>query len=194
MGLEEIKGKSTGVCSACCATDRVGHSVEAWQDEDIAVVWIVGIGIGLLLLFSYPKQIGALILLVVLGAVGLFMAIQNAEQRRAEEHRKKVASIGLTATFDPVRCAAEFPILIGFRNGYTQTIQSLNFDLAGYREGFSSPVYVGRYLRSDRIIRPGETYEICWSVPSLEYGAQAEPPQDLNWRVTYSYAAFGEGP
>lgn len=156
------------------------------------MVWIVGIGLGLFLLFAFPKQMGAVILLLVLGAAGLFFAIQNAEQRRADEQRKKVEAIGLTATFDSTRCSAEFPILIGIRNGYTQTIQSLNFELAGYREGFSSPVYLGRSLRSDRIIRPGETYEACWSVPSLDYGATAGPPQAMNWRASYSYAAFGE--
>ena len=158
------------------------------------MVWVVGIGIGLLLLFAFPKQMGAVILFLVLAGAGLFGFITLQEQQRAEEYRKKVESIGLSASFDMVRCSAEFPILIGIRNGYTETIQSLNFELGGYREGFSSPVYLGRSLQSDRIIRPGETYEVCWSVPSLDYGATAGPPQALNWRATYSYAAFGEGP
>jgi len=36
------------------------------------MAWVVGIGIGLLLLFAFPKQMGVVILLVVLGAGGLF--------------------------------------------------------------------------------------------------------------------------
>lgn len=158
------------------------------------MAWVVGIGIGLFLLVAFPKQMGAVILFLVLAGAGLFGFITLQEQQRAEERRKKEESIGLSASFDMVRCSAEFPILIGIRNGYTETIQSLNFELGGYREGFSSPVYIGRSQRSDRIIAPGETYEGCWSVPSLDYGAQAGPPQAMNWRASYSYATFGEGP
>ena len=80
------------------------------------------------------------------------------------------------------------------RNGYTQTIQSLTFSLAGYREGYSSPVYEGLSYRSDRIVAPGETYTACWTQPGLRYGAQETPAGSLTWRATYSYAAFGEGP
>jgi hypothetical protein len=157
------------------------------------MVWVVGIGIGLLLLFAFPRQMGAVILFLVVGAGVLFGFIYNAEQQRAEEHRKKIESITISAAYDP-GCEAAFPILISIRNGYTQTIQTLTFELGGYREGYSSPVYRGLSYKSDRIITPGQTYTACWTQPGLDYGAQEAPAASLTWRASYSYATFSNGP
>lgn len=158
------------------------------------MAWIVGIGLALFLLFAFPKQMGIVILLVVVGAVGLFGYFYLEDQRRAEEYRERQESIVLAASFDVAKCSAEFPVLVEIRNGYTETVQSLTFELSGYREGYSSPVYRGLSYKSDRIIAPGETYVACWTQPDLDYGAQAAPPQSLTWRATYSYASFGNEP
>jgi hypothetical protein len=158
------------------------------------MVWVVGIGFGLLLLFAFPKQMGAVILLLVLGVGGLFGYIYLENQRQTEERRKKEESISLSAAFDITGCSTEFPILVTIRNGYTETIQTLTFELGGFREGYSSPVYQGLSYRSDRIIAPGDAYTACWTLPSLHYGAQEAPPDSLNWRASYSYATFGSTP
>lgn len=154
------------------------------------MVWVFGIGIGLLLLFTFPRQMLALVLVLAAAAGGLLWF----EHRKGEENRRRIASISLSASFDVGRCSTEFPILVGVRNGYTETLQSLTFSLVGYREGFSSPVYSARSVRSDRIIRPGETYDACWQVPQLDYGARPAPPETLRWRATPIYTAFGGGP
>jgi hypothetical protein len=158
------------------------------------MVWIVGIGLGLVLLFVFPKQMGALLLLLVFGGLGLFAFIYSADQRRADEDRRRRETIFLSAEFNVARCTAEFPILVTIRNGYTQTIRTLNFNLFGFREGFSTPVYRGSSYSSDRIIRPGGSYEACWSLPYLQSGAQNVQPAGLLWRASYSYATFGNGP
>ncbi len=121
------------------------------------MVWVVGIGLGLLLLFAFPKQMGALIVLLVLAGAGLFGFLYLQDQQRAEEYRKREESITLSATYDAAGCSAEYPILITIRNNYTQTIESLTFELGGYREGYSSPVYQGHSYESDRIMAPGDT-------------------------------------
>jgi hypothetical protein len=158
------------------------------------MVWVFGIGIGLLLLFAFPKQMGAVILLILLAGVGLFGFLHLQDRQRAEEYRKREESIALSAAYGAGGCSAEYPILITIRNGYTQTIESLTFELGGYREGYSSPLYQGLSYKSDRIIAPGDTYAACWTQPSLYYGAQEVPPAGLTWRASYSYAAFGKTP
>lgn len=158
------------------------------------MAWVVGIGIALFLLFKFPKQMGVLILLLVIVAavIGGWLYIQD--QQKAEERRQKEESITLSAAYDVGGCSAEFPILISIRNGYTQTIESLTFELGGYREGYSSPIYEGSSYKSDRIIAPGETYTACWTQPGLYYSAQEIPPAGLTWRASYSYATFGSQP
>ncbi len=139
------------------------------------MAWVFGIGIGLFLLFAFPKQMGVLILLLVVGAAGLFGFDYLQQQKRAEEYRKREESITLSAAYDMGRCSAEFPIFVEIRNGYTETIESLTFELGGYREGHSSTIYKGLSYTSDRILAPGETYTACWTQPSLDYGAQETP-------------------
>lgn len=158
------------------------------------MAWIVGIGIALFLLFVFPKQMGIVILVVIGGAAALFGYLYLEDQRRAEEYRERKESITLEASYDLTKCSTEFPLLVEIRNGYTDTLQSLTFEINGYREGYSSPVYRGYSYKSDRIIAPGETYVACWTQPGLDYGARATPPQSLNWRATYSYASFGNEP
>lgn len=159
------------------------------------MIWFAALVTGLLLLFAFPKQMGALILMLVLGAGGLFALIHNAEQRRAEERREQLASVPVSAIFDATRCSPEFPILLTIRNNNRQTLLALSFDLIGFREGFSSPVY--RTLtthKSDRIIAPNMIYESCWAVPRLEHGANDAHPASLSWRVYVAYPTFGSPP
>lgn len=158
------------------------------------MAWVIGIGIGLFLLVAFPKQMGAVILFLVLAGAGLFGFITLQEQQRAEEYRKREESISLSATYDAAGCSAEYPILITIRNNYTQTIESLTFELGAYREGYSSPVYQGLSYKSDRIMAPGDTYTACWTQPGLYYGAQETPPEGLTWRASYSYANFADKP
>lgn len=158
------------------------------------MAWIVGIGVGLFLLFAFPRQMGVVILFLVLAAAGIAGWIYLHDQQQAEERRQREESITLSAAYGAGGCAGEFPILINIRNNYTQTIESLTFELGGYREGYSSPVYEGSSYTSDRIIAPGQTYTACWTQPPLDYGAQEVPPAGLTWRASYSYANFAETP
>ena len=164
--------------------------IESTWRKRLVMVWVIGVGLGLFLFFSFPEQMLALMLLIVIGVAIFFGFVYVADQRIAKERREKVKSISISASFDTARCSIETPILIQVQNGYTKTIQDLTFDLGGYREGHSSAVYFGSFLRSDRIILPGQSYESCWPVPALDHGARARPPHVLDWRASYSYATF----
>lgn len=158
------------------------------------MAWVIGIGIGLVLLFAFPKQMGAVILLLVVGAAGLFGYLYIEEQRRDEEYRERQESVSISANFDAGRCSAEFPIIIKISNNNTETLLSLTFGFSGFREGHSSPVYEAIYVTSDRIIAPGQSYEACWAVPKLNYGAEATPPGTLMWKANPTSPTFGSPP
>lgn len=158
------------------------------------MAWVIGIGVGLFLLFVFPRQMGALILFLLLAAAGIGGWLYLHDQKLAEERRQKEEKITLSAAYDINRCSIEFPILITIRNGYTETIKNMTFELGGYRHGYSSPIYREPFYKSDRIIAPGETYTACWTKPPLDYGAQEISPEGLTWRASYSYASFEEKP
>lgn len=155
------------------------------------MLWILGIGVGLALLFAFPKQMFSLICLIAVGAGLLFYV----EHQKTETRKQRQASVVMSPTFDLGRCSSEFPILIAFKNGSSENLLSVNFELSGYQDGFSTPIYkTGPSYSSDRILAPGQSYEACWSVPSLTYGQRSMPPENLSWRATYSYASFGPPP
>lgn len=153
--------------------------------------WIVGIGIGLALLFNYPKQMAAVLLVLAIGAGGFFGFVYFQDQRRAERHREAQESVSMAASFDADRCSPEFPILVKISNSNAENLLSLSFSLVAFREGYSASVYEEPYQTSDKIIPPGKTYSVCWSVPRLD---AATPPQSLIWKVRPISPTFGTPP
>ena len=161
------------------------------------MTWVVGIGIGLFLLFKFPKPMTILLSVVILGASTFFGVSVYLEKQHDWKREEEKRSILLLASFDSGRCGTEAPILIRFENIGTKTILSVSFELRGYRTGFSSPVY-GRSIvgalgyESDKILSTGESYESCWKVPPLDDAAREVPPFSVEWRATYSYGDFQE--
>lgn len=157
--------------------------------------WVVGIGIGLFLFVRFPRQ-----MLIVTGAVvliggAIFGGVTFYENQRAEDAKRLRESVVITASFDAGRCGAEYPLVVSFENRNTETLLSVSFRLAGYRDGHSNPVYESLSIDADRIIGPGETHKACWSVPAAAYDAGTPPPpQDVTWRATVSYPTFGTPP
>jgi hypothetical protein len=161
------------------------------------MTWVVGIGIGLFLLFRFPKPMMILLGVVSLGAAALFAVIVFLDKQSVWKQQEEERSILLVASFDSERCGMETPILIRFTNIGTKTLLSMDFQLSGYRKGFSSPIY-GYSLdgvigyKSDKILSTGESYQSCWKVPKLHDGAQEVPPLSVEWRATYIRGYFEE--
>lgn len=155
------------------------------------MVWVAVIFLSLILLFSFPKQFLSVLAIIGISITAIIFGLMNAEKNRAQERKEQRDSVYISALFDQERCSAEYPIVISIRNTNEETLLSLNFDLSGFREGYSSPVFktLGQY-KSDKILRTGEQHDSCWPVPPLSYSAQAAPPQILNWQATYGYASF----
>lgn len=149
------------------------------------MAWLVGIGIFLFLLFAFPKQVGGLLLLLGIGVGLLFWAgQQESEQRRAEQR-----SVSAKAAYDVRFCKEPFPISVAFSNLGRRATSNITFGLQAHRPGFSKAVLDG-YRETDRIIQPGETYVLCWAVPT-QFGE--EIPTDVNqliWSAPIGYVTF----
>lgn len=147
------------------------------------MVWVVGIGIFLFLLLAFPKQIGAVILLIIVAIGALYFYLYQGQQARA----RKNAMILATAGADQA-CGSEYPLQIKFTNTTSETLLKVNFDLYGYRPGYSDAV-VSSYLRSsDRIMKPGDVYSACWRYPE-EYGKRVDHT-GLDWVVRVRSTQF----
>lgn len=159
------------------------------------MAWVIGIALGLALLFAFPRQmfllIGGLVMVAVIG--GSWLYYQQLQETKAYEQRRN--AIVMQPSYDPSRCGDEFPVLVTFTNTHTETLLSLNFYLRGFRDGFSSPVYETSITYStDRIIPSGETRSACWRLPELKASGTGVPPASLIWRAEYAYASFGNPP
>lgn len=157
------------------------------------MVWIVGIGIGLFLLFAFPRQMLLLIAgLTVLG-LGTWAYLYYQEQSRKSLEEK----VHVLVVYDADRCNEEFPLLVTIRNTSKETVESTSFDLSGFRSGHSAPVYQRGYLdyKTDKIIPPGKGYSGCWRVPDPAYSVSqqtiaATPPEAAVWKVTRTNPRF----
>lgn len=148
--------------------------------------WIVGIGIGLFLLFRFPIKVlslAAVIALVVGGVLGYYWIEER--MRKGE-----TARVTIEAEYDSQGCSSDYPIAIRFTNGSRRTVEETYFYLRSYRQGHSSPITSDSYS-SDKILVPGETFTSCW---------RHSPPTDertdistLLWKSEVSSVSFREG-
>lgn len=149
------------------------------------MAWILGIGIFLLLQFTFPRQIVGLILILVVGGAGLY-----AFSEMTKEQRRR--AVKLTAAYSPGACSPDFPILVAIRNDSDRSVGRTWFSLRGYREGYSKPVLSATLLNTDKIIGPGEAWAGCWAIPD-DYGRKTHANTSaLIWKAEASSVSYVE--
>lgn len=150
------------------------------------MAWIVGIGLTLILFFSYPKQMA---LLAVLAAILIAWIFWGDYQNRNEKSQLN-SMINIKIVFDDQSCSSEFPLLITVLNNSGAHLTKVHFGINGYRNGFSDPLYNSYYseYESDKILAPGERWAGCYRIPKAEYGVsqvtlQNNPASGLRWVI-----------
>jgi hypothetical protein len=151
------------------------------------MVWVIGIGLALFLVFALPRQMLAVIGMLVMGVGGLFAWLEYTDYRQTRDRD----SVVLVATFEPESCAPDYPIRVKISNTNTKTLLAVSFGLAGFLQDQRDPVYQGLAMASNRVIAPGESHEACWAVPRMN---EATAPALLSWKATVSYPTFGTPP
>ena len=151
------------------------------------MVWVIGIGLALFMVFALPRQMLVVFGIFVMGLGGLFAWLEYADRRQTRDRE----SVVLLATFEPEGCAPDYPIRVKISNTNAKTLLAVSFGLAGFLQDQSEPAYQGRAMASNRIIPPGQSHEACWSVPRLN---EATAPALLSWKATVSHPTFGTPP
>ncbi|RWO19318.1 hypothetical protein [Mesorhizobium sp.] len=147
--------------------------------------WVIGIGIGLFLLFTFPRQVFMLLgVIVAVGcAGGAYWWINN----RIDERVK--AAVITDARWSAGVCPETNPVKIIFQNNSDRIITRIWFNLVGHRQGFSEPVSTSSYLNTDKILVRGETYSACWSYRQ-SYGEAIADAAALDWTAELSEVRY----
>jgi hypothetical protein len=153
------------------------------------MAWIVGIGVALFLFFSFPRQMFALLGILVVGGGAVLLLINDSDRRRAEARERELAQVVLRAGGSRTACAdPRYPVMVEVTNrSPDRTLSSVSFSLSAYKPGYSSSVMNTYSLSSDRILEPGETHVGCWSVSSYRSPPEGYTYESFKWEVSKNY-------
>jgi hypothetical protein len=146
------------------------------------MVWIVGIGITLILLFTFPRQMG----IVFVSLVGIAAAVAGYFYFVEQTNIKKKALISIKATYDGTLCTdPNFPLSLVVHNGSNEVLNRLSLEVTASRVGYSDNVF-SDYFTSDKIMQPNEYYSSCWRLDDYKIKALQLPPLVLTWKAKIS--------
>ncbi|KXO13893.1 hypothetical protein AKG98_1638 [Moritella sp. JT01] len=140
------------------------------------MIW-VAILIGILLLFSFPKQMGILIGVVAVGCGATYLYSEAEKSKKI----KQIEAVIVTVSFNTKYCSEEFPIFVNIKNRSNKIVEKVSWGINAYRKGYSSNVADNNYFReysSDKILNTGQHFGVCYKVPPLSGTLN---PKDLNW-------------
>lgn len=155
------------------------------------MVWAVAAAIALVAVLFLLNRIAAYVVLVAAIVIGgvLWFVTDREDRERTLRKQAVVARAAIDALTcpDPAR-----PVMVEFSNGNDRPVERLSFDLTARVKGHSSISYRA-FLRSDRIIQPGETVAVCFAIlPRGFFGPQPETLDfgDYEWMVDISLVTF----
>jgi hypothetical protein len=156
------------------------------------MAWAIAALVALAAVLFLKNRLAAYVALaaaVVIGGVLWFLT--DSEDRERTQQREAVVT---RAAIDPATCPDPAkPIMVEFQNGNDRPLLRLTFDLTARLKGHSSISYRA-FLRSDRIVAPGETVAVCYGIlPRGFSGPQPESAdlQDYEWMADISLVEFG---
>ncbi|MCF6370118.1 hypothetical protein [Rhizobium halophilum] len=144
----------------------------------------------LLVLFLLDRRTAALVLALALAVGGAVWAFTGSQWFWRSE---PAGSVTASATVGADGCEdAQQPIRVEFHNSSERQVERVSFELAARHKDHSSVVYRA-FLRSDRILQPGEVAVACYGI--LPHGFL--PPRPLNpdlatyqWSIEISLVDF----
>jgi hypothetical protein len=155
----------------------------AWAIAAVATLAVV------FLVLNRRAAAAVLGLALVLGGV-LWLVTEQDLLRRSEERQAVTAraAIDASACADPGQ-----PILVEFHNGTGRVVERVSFELTARLKGHSSISYRA-FLRSDRIIEPGEAAIVCYGILPHGFAAPRPVNPDLttyDWEAGITLVNFG---
>jgi hypothetical protein len=127
--------------------------------------WIVGLlafVIFLVFLFRAPKQtIGCLAVIVIIVAVAWYALVTKP----AQDRERLEEQVLVTVVYDEEKCSKDYPLAVSIHNKSNKTVTRVEWDFNAYRSGFSTNLAGYQKYSSDRILRPGESWSVCYRLP-----------------------------
>lgn len=149
-----------------------------------AIAWVLGIGVGLYLLFRFTKP-----MLIVVGIlVGLAALVVSGFWASGELAKVERSRIAIVVRYDTTGgCEPTHPLLISFKNNSNKTLNYVSFSVHGKRPGYSRDAYSDYLLSSDKILPPGSVHFGCWGIRSYQ---EPDEPLGLEWAAEVSTVSF----
>lgn len=135
-------------------------------------MWWIGLALVLLaIVYFRPKALWA-----VLGLAVILLAAVLVYDHRQDVLRTKVS---VDVVYAPALCSKERPLRVSIKNGSERVLHRAAFSFQATLPGYSTKItpYTYKQNTSDKILRPGEVYESCYSLPLLS--RELGPEYDL---------------
>ncbi|MCJ8139267.1 hypothetical protein [Falsirhodobacter halotolerans] len=158
--------------------------------------YIVAAAILALLVIGFTRRTVAVmagLVALMFASVAIYLAHQRAAQRDvADRNARLVTEVVFDTTCPPLT-----PLRLILDNTSGLRLDAVTFDLAGYREGYSVPLYRSRDVFSDRIVPAGAVWADCHPLPEAIRGTDVtplaeNPPETLVWTVQNLRGTFGQ--
>ena len=113
------------------------RNIASREPGGASMAWIIGIGIVLFLFFSFPRQMFALLGILVVGGGAVLFLIHDSDRRQAEAREKELAQVVLRASGNRTACTdPRYPVMVEVTNrSPDRTLSSVSFSLSAYRPG-----------------------------------------------------------
>jgi|GEM_PF-2554742 len=157
--------------------------------------YVIAAAILALIIIGFTRR--TVVVLAGLVALGfLSVAIYLASDARRQRQAADLDAAVLATVVHGEGCTVDMPIRLSMRNTTDRVLERVTFDMAGYREGHSIPLYRTRDYLSDRILAPQEEWSECYPLPAAIRGTDTSglvenPPETLRWSIENLDGTFG---
>lgn len=147
------------------------------------MAWLIAAIVFIVPLVFFPRVAGYILLaaLLLLGGWALYEGLENS-RNLAEEEKVKI-----TASFDPVACTLQAPVLAKVVNGSSREVLSVRFDIAVKRRGYSNEIGRLSRLLDDQPMAAGAQSHYCYALPVL---IPAVKPEELEFLIPLQFVTF----
>lgn len=152
--------------------------------------WLVGLVVFIVLLvafFAAPKQTLGCLGFIVSAVVALYyFAVAVPEQNRERLN----SQVNIDVKYDIKSCEEDYPLYFSIENKSKKTLQKVRWNLQIYKPDYSTDIsgYDNDYS-SDKIIKSGQRWGACFSMPSSMKPSEAEHSA-LEYKIADKYASF----
>ena len=152
------------------------------------MAWIALI-VGVVLLFLFPKQMGAIVVIATAAGVGLYLYSEHQDRLSREERDKVVVRVEYGADKE---CPANQPLSVFIGNATDRTVTKIEFQLEIRRPGYSNNLIQGHgaaTFKSDKILKPKDDYSLCYRAPKLRGNPELK---DLEYSIAFKDVTFAD--